>query len=199
MSLAEIRFERLAGLALRRALPDLARLRTLVFRDFPYLYDGSLAYEEQYLQTYAEAPRSVIVGAFAGGRLIGAATALPMAGAPDYVTAPLLAAGWDTGRLFYFGESVLEKAWRGRGIGVRFFAERETWSRSQGPCTHAVFCAVIRPEDHPARPAGYEPLDAFWQHRGYQPIPDLVCRFEWQDLGEPTATAKPMRYWARAF
>ena len=29
-------------------LPDLARLRMTVFRDWPYLYDGTLEYEEKY-------------------------------------------------------------------------------------------------------------------------------------------------------
>ena len=32
----------LTGAAIEPALPDIARLRIAVFRDFPYLYDGSL-------------------------------------------------------------------------------------------------------------------------------------------------------------
>lgn len=197
MSGEAVRLEPLAGAALERALPGLARLRIEVFRDFPYLYDGSLAYEERYLRTYAETPGSVIVGAFAGERLIGAATALPMRGEPENVTGPLRAAGHAIERLFYFGESVLEKAWRGRGIGVRFFAEREAWARRAGDFSHAVFCAVIRPPDHPRRPPGYVPLDDFWRRRGYAPIPGLTCSFVWRDLDEPHETAKPMAYWIK--
>jgi GNAT superfamily N-acetyltransferase len=193
----EVRLEPLSGEALERALPGLARLRIEVFRDFPYLYDGSLEYEERYLRTYAETPGSVIVGAFAGDRLIGAATALPMRGEPESVTGPLRAAGYDIERLFYLGESVLEKAWRGRGIGVRFFHERETWARRTGDYDHAVFCAVIRPPDHPRRPPGYVPLDEFWRRRGYAPIPGLTCAFLWRDLDEPAETGKPMAYWIK--
>ena len=197
MSEPPVRLEPLAGPALRRWLPELARLRIEVFREFPYLYDGALAYEENYLRTYAETPDSVIVGAFAGERLIGAATALPMAGEPAYVTGPLQSAGFDIASLFYFGESVLDRAWRGRGFGVRFFVERESWARRSGRYTHAVFCAVARPADHPARPPGYRPLDEFWRRRGSAPVAGLTCRFEWQEVGEPAATPKPMAYWIK--
>ena len=34
------------------AFDDLARLRIEVFRDFPYLYEGDLDYERQYLSTF---------------------------------------------------------------------------------------------------------------------------------------------------
>jgi GNAT superfamily N-acetyltransferase len=195
--MSEVRILPLAGEALERALPALARLRTLVFRDFPYLYEGSPDYEQRYLRTYVDTPGSVIVGAMADDRLVGAATALPMAGEPGYVTGPLAAAGYDLAKLFYFGESVLEKPWRGRGIGVRFFSEREAWARRSGNYSHAVFCAVIRPDDHPARPPGYRPLDAFWRRRGFRPLPDLTCTFDWRDVGEAHATSKPMAYWIK--
>jgi len=63
---------------------------------------------------------------------------------------------------------------------------------------HATFCAVVRPSKHAMRPAGYTPLDAFWQKRGYAPEPGLVGSFAWQDIGETQETAKPMQYWMRA-
>ena len=31
-------------------IPQLAELRIEIFRDFPYLYDGTLAYENEYLK-----------------------------------------------------------------------------------------------------------------------------------------------------
>lgn len=193
----DVRIAPLTGEDLAAWLPELARLRIEVFREFPYLYDGSTTYEEKYLRTYAETPGAVIVGASADGRPIGAATGLPMRGEPDHVTGPLKAAGYDIGRLFYFGESVLEPAWRGQGIGVRFMAERKAWARNLGGFEHAVFCAVQRPADHPRRPAGHVPLDDFWRRRGFAPIEGLACAFIWQDLDEAAASPKSMGYWIK--
>ena len=50
-----VRFEALTGERLAQALPSLAELRIAVFRDFPYLYDGTLAYEQDYLARFAAA------------------------------------------------------------------------------------------------------------------------------------------------
>ena len=42
----------LTGAALDAALDDVARLRITVFREWPYLYDGDLEYERDYLNAY---------------------------------------------------------------------------------------------------------------------------------------------------
>ena len=86
--------------------------------------------------------------------------------------------GIDPASVFYFGESVLLPEYRGQGIGHAFFDHREAAARAWG-ASRASFCAVIRPPDHPARPAGYVPLDAFWAKRGYAPVPGLIGEFTW--------------------
>jgi GNAT superfamily N-acetyltransferase len=98
--------------------------------------------------------------------------------------------------MFYFGESVLKAAYRGRGIGVRFFNEREAHARASGAAM-AAFCVVIRPEDHPARPREYEPLDAFWRRRGFAPVPGLICRLSWKEIGEREESPKAMQFWTK--
>lgn len=187
----------LTGGALEAALDDVARLRISVFRAFPYLYDGNLDYERTYLATYADSASAVLVGAFDGPRLVGAATGTPMEDhAEDFARA---LAGWDVPMetVFYCAESVLLPGYRGQGVGHAFFDAREAHARALGR-THAAFCAVIRPGDHPARPADYRPLDAFWRKRGYAPLPGAVARFRWKDLGEAEQTEKPLQFWTRA-
>jgi len=174
---------------------ELARLRMTVFRAYPYLYDGSAAYEERYLATYLEAPRAVVVAARHGDAFVGAATALPMAEATAEERAPFEAAGRAIDRICYFGESVLLDSYRGRGIGVAFFEHREAHARALGLDT-AVFCAVDRGEHHPAKPAGYAPLDGFWRNRGYRPLP-FETTFRWKDIGEDDESAKRMLFWAK--
>ena len=193
-----VRVEPLTGAALAAVLPDLARLRIAVFRDWPYLYDGTLAYEQAYISKFAAAPDAVVVAAFDGDRIVGAATASPMAGHADGFAEPFRARGYDVQRMFYCGESVLLPAYRGQGIGHAFFDHREAHARRLGRFTHATFCGVLRPADHPRRPPGTVALDAFWMKRGYARIDGLVGRFEWPDLGEVEKTAKPMQFWMKA-
>lgn len=191
-----VRIERLTADALRRFLPELARLRIAVFRAYPYLYAGDQAYEERYLATYATAPGSAVFAALDGDRVVGASTALPLAGETGDITRPFREHGLDVAQFCYFGESVLLPEYRGQGIGVAFFDRREAHAHALGLQT-ACFCAVARPADHPQRPAGHVPLDGFWRRRGYEPVPGLTCYISWRDLGEAGETAKPMTFWSK--
>ncbi len=191
------RVESLTGADALQHAPELARLRIAVFRDFPYLYDGSLGYEERYLRTYLESPDAVIVVARDGDRIVGAATALPLADETEEVIRPFLAEGYDIGSIFYFGESVLLRPYRGQGIGVAFFSHREAHARALGRFDRTCFCAVDRPADHPRRPPDYVPLDAFWARRGYRRVPGLETTFSWKDLDEPHETPKRMLFWMK--
>lgn len=185
----------LTGDDLAAALPAIARLRTEVFRDWPYLYEGDADYEELYLAALAAARDAVIVGAFDGDVMVGAATACPLAEADAAFQKPFRDAGIDVGEWFYFGESVLEQPYRGRGIGVRFFREREAAARKR-LFARCCFCAVARAPDDPRRRADYEPLDGFWNRRGYRPL-GLTALYAWRDLGQERETAKAMRFWGR--
>jgi GNAT superfamily N-acetyltransferase len=188
--------ERVVGAAIAEHLPALARLRIGVFREWPYLYEGSLAYEERYLATYAASPHGVVVLARDGERVVGASTAMPLAQHSDDVVPPLVAAGFAPERVCYFGESVLDPAYRGRGLGHAFFVEREAHARARGFSVTA-FCAVERPADHPARPVGYRPLDELWRRHGFAKRDDIRATFAWQDLGEAGETEKPMVFWVK--
>jgi GNAT superfamily N-acetyltransferase len=187
----------LTGPDLDAHLDGVAALRIAVFRDWPYLYDGDLEYERRYLQTYRDSHGAILVGAFDGDRLVGAATGTPMEDHADDFAAPTAALGVPLDRIFYCAESVLLPAYRGRGIGHRFFDEREAHARRLGR-THCVFASVKRPDDHPMRPEGYRGNDVFWTKRGYAPLPGAVATFSWRDIGQAGQTAKPLQVWWRA-
>ena len=187
----------LHGGAIAPHIDDLARLRLAVFREFPYLYDGTLEYEARYLATYAESKESLFVLALDGERVVGAATGLPMADETEEFQRPFREQGWAPERIFYFGESVLLPEYRGSGLGVRFFAEREGYARRLARFDHCAFCAVERPADHPRRPPGYQPLNEFWARRGYRHHPELRTEYHWRDLDEDTESAKPMSFWLK--
>jgi GNAT superfamily N-acetyltransferase len=192
-----VRIQSFTGKDMERYIPEVARLRIEVFREFPYLYDGNLEYEAKYLRTYTASPDSVIVIAFDGNQVIGASTAVPLRHETEEIKRPFLEHNIDPDSVFYLGESVLRREYRGRGIGVRFFQEREAHAQRVGDFTWAAFCAVERPTDHPRRPANYVPLDEFWNRRGYFKRPELRTTFTWQDLDETSQSPKPMVFWLK--
>lgn len=191
-----LRVETLKGEALRAALDDVARLRITVFRAWPYLYDGSLDYEREYLQVYKDSDKTVLVGAFDGDRLVGAATGTPMTDHAEDFASAFDGSGYDLADIFYCAESVLLPEYRGQGAGHRFFDLREQHARSLG-ARYTAFCSVQRPADHPMWPADYAPLDPFWRKRGYAPLDGVIAQFNWKDVGEAEETKKPLQFWLR--
>lgn len=191
-----LRFERLCGADIAARIEALAALRIAVFREWPYLYQGSPAYEAGYLDVYVRSPRSLAVLVWDGDCCVAATTAIPLTEAEDAVQAPFRRQGYPLDRISYFGESVVLREYRGRGLGVKFFELREAHARELGLNLY-TFCAVNRPLTHSARPASYVGNDAFWSRRGYRKRAKLSTEFAWTDIGETEPTPKPMVFWLR--
>jgi hypothetical protein len=187
----------LTGNDLVAALPELARLRMTVFRDWPYLYDGTLAYEQEYLAKFAKAKGAVCIAAYDDGQMMGASTASPMLESDHEFIEPFEKAGYDPTQIFYCGESVLLSSHRGHGLGHAFFDGREAQAKKLGGFTHSTFCRVVRPDDHPLKPKDYRPLDPFWRKRGYAPV-DVFAHFKWKDIDQAHETEKALQFWMKA-
>lgn len=193
---AAFHLHRFTGSAVHPYLDDLARLRMAVFGDWPYLYDGDLDYERDYLAAYAASPRSVFVLAMDSGRVVGAATGIPLAEDAPAFQHPFRERGIDVARVFYFGESVLLHAWRGRGIGHGFFDHRQAHARELGGFALTAFAAVDRAADDPRCPPGHRGNEPFWERRGYVRQPGMTMRLAWNER-ERGQIDHALTFWTR--
>jgi GNAT superfamily N-acetyltransferase len=192
----DIRLQTLTGAAMAPFTDALAQLRITVFREYPYLYDGDAAEERRHLAQFCASAGAALVLALDGDTPVGCATCLPAADERE-THAPLRARGADPANVCYFGESVLLPAFRGRGLGVAFFAAREAHARTLPGITTACFAAVRRPPDHPLRPPSYQPLDRFWRKRGFAPWPGPPLSFTWKQVDGPEKMANALDFWVK--
>ncbi|MBU2888443.1 GNAT family N-acetyltransferase [Celeribacter halophilus] len=191
-----VTFRTLRGSEIEAALDDLARLRISVFRDWPYLYDGSLDYERDYMASYIGNARAVLIAAFDGATLVGAATGSPLADHAEDFAVAFSGSDLPLERIFYCAESVLLPEYRGQGAGHAFFDGREAHARALG-LGYSAFCSVIRPENHPLRPEAARSHDVFWRKRGYRPLEGVVARFAWKDVDEAEISDKSLQFWGK--
>ncbi len=175
---------------------EVAQLRIDLFRNFPYLYDGSTAYEEKYLHTLIEAPENIIVMAFEDNAVVGAACALPMRYETLNIQQPLIDKGYDIDQIYYFGESIIRPSHRNRGFGKEFFRIREEWAQGLGWYDFITFCNIERSTDHPAKNLDYKAPDEYWKSLGFQPT-DMFCQIAWKELSEANESPKPLRFWMK--
>ena len=185
--------ETLYGGSIEACWQEIALLRIQVFRDFPYLYEGTLEYERSYLQTYIGCPDSLVCLVRAEPGVVGASTAIPLAQETEEFRRPLAEHGYDPTEFLYLGESVLLPAYRNQGWGHRFFDMREQHARTLG-LPRTCFCAVARAH----APADYRPLGDFWRKRGYVEQPHIVTTFSWKDVGETQETPKTLTFWVNS-
>lgn len=177
-------------------IDELAKLRMLIFKEYPYLYQGDLHHEKEYLKTYATCPEAILVIAQDEETIIGISTAIPMSFATPECQQPFIEQDLPIHEFFYLGESVLLPQYRGSGVYRSFFHERETAAKEFGS-KYATFCAVVREPNDPRRPSGYTPLDSIWRHFGYEQHPTLSAQYAWQEINEKQQTRKPMAFWIK--
>ena len=185
------------GLQIKSYLQQIGELRIQVFKEFPYLYDGSEKYEREYLHKYTDSNDSIAALIFDHERLVGVTTGIPLVDESDDFKRPFTAQGYDPKNVFYCGESILLPDYRGLGLYKHFFSERERHAKSLSRFNLITFCAVVREKDHPLRPENYSPLDPIWEKYGYKKQPHLKAYFPWKDINQEQETKKEMVFWTK--
>ena len=176
---------------------ELATLRINVFREYPYLYDGSLEYEKNYLSQYLSTKNSALVIVKDAERIIGAVTGIPLnetfSDCKDFFIENKI----PMEGIFYLGEITLLKEYRGQGIGARMYELFEEFVRGNNEYKQIALCEVVSPKNDPRRTSDYFCLDSFWAKRGYVKNPDWVTQFSWKDLGSEEESYHPMVFWIK--
>lgn len=182
---------------IKKYIDDIARLRISVFKEFPYLYQGSIEYEKSYLKSYSKMTNSISVIAIDNSsNIVGASTGHPLKSANKEFKKPF-ENKFDVDKIFYFAESVLNKNFRGKGIGKQLMQKRIDHVLNLNAYTTICFCAVERECNHPLRPKNYRPLDQFWESYGFMKQKKLTTKFSWPDIDTGLENEKTMTFWIK--
>ncbi len=185
------------GSLIKPWLDQIGELRINVFREFPYLYDGSEEYEQAYLKKYVDTEESIAALIFDDDKLVGVSTGIPLEKESNDFKRPFIQTDFDLQKIYYCGESILLPEYRGLGIYKHFFSERENHAIALDRFEWITFCAVVREKDHPLRPENYIPLDRVWEKYGYQKQAHLKAQFPWKDINMDSETNKEMIFWTK--
>lgn len=196
MDRGKFSLELCSGPAVLPYLPEIARLRITIFKEFPYLYKGAEDSETKYLQAYAEAPDACMFVVRDGKTIIGAITGIPLSGEPAAFAAPFTAGPFRLDTIYYLGEVLFLPDYRGQGLGSRLLQEFENHVRALRRYQHLAGATIVRPENHPLRPDDYRPIDGLLIRAGLVKYPELRVTLPWPDL-DGNVTENTMVFWMK--
>ena len=184
----------LSGSEIENYMDQLGKFRMDVFREYPYLYEGSIQYERTYLSRYSRNAESLLLILQDALGIVGACTGIPLKGEDREFQNAF--AGENNDEIYYIGEVMLRADSRGKKLGSSLMATALGLidsRRFQKVC----LCTVDRGLDHPQRPLSYLPPDYLWKKHGFEKSNNLMAYFDWKDVGEEVETRKPMNIWLR--
>jgi GNAT superfamily N-acetyltransferase len=197
MLMTDIHVRSFNGAGLKPYLHTVAKLRTEIFREYPYFEEPDLEHESNYLRKLTSCKEAIAVLIFDNTTLVGASIGQPLNREEAAVQQPFKEKQLDIDSYFFFGDSALLKQYRGRGIGHHFFDAREAHVRHHKKFTHICFCVPDCSLDDPLRPKDYILLDDFWRKRGYVHFPEMKCYLSWRQIGEAKASKKQLSFWIK--
>lgn len=169
-------------------------MRMAIFKEWPYLYVGDRKTEVEYITPYVKSSNSCLVIAKKEGKIVGLVTGLPLAEMDEYFTAPFTQASIPIQSIFYLGEILLLKEFRGARIGYQMYKSFEDRVREWPRFTDIAILRMQYSQNSPKKPKDYKPLDEFWKRLGYVENSNLFLNISYQEIGDETKTNHPFFY-----
>ncbi|MCD6047068.1 MAG: hypothetical protein K0S08_715 [Gammaproteobacteria bacterium] len=200
-----LRIELFEGKEVTQFIEEVSRLRIEIFKEYPYLYEGDLEYERNYMAAYAKDPHALLAVAFDDKKIVGVSTGIPL-NSDSIIVADLKqkfhAIGRDPSLYYYYGEVIILPEYRGQGLTTKLYATKEARAQNWG-YEKACILTVKRPDEHPLKPAGYRPTDQLWERLGFHKDPRFEIEFHWETIIDRQGTHKdmlnPMEFWEKPY
>lgn len=185
------------GQAIAPYVNDITCLTLIIYREYPYLYEGTAEEYGPFIQYYADFENSVAAILFDHDKPVGVAIGMPIQDMRDKYKEPLLNfdPSLENESLFYLGELLLLKDYRGKGWGKKMYLALEQEAKRQN--NKICFCQIEDWPKHPQRPVFYQPLNEFWYKLGFEPIKDFSFSVSWRNISESEESSHQMYYWIK--
>jgi GNAT superfamily N-acetyltransferase len=186
--------EILKGSEIKNYIDNLGHFRIKIFKEYPYLYEGDMQYEREYLSRYSKSQKSIVILTQDRQGLVGVCTGIPLEDENTEFIKPFQAS--DIKEIFYIGEVMVRADSREKGLGTNLLATMLDFIKPPKFKTVCLY-TVDRGTNHPLRPPKYKSPESLWNRFGFSKDPAKIVYFRWKDIGDATNTEKPMNVWIK--
>lgn len=183
----------------RRYSQQMARVYINMFKEFPYLYEGSIVEcEKNYLEGYFISNLSRILLLFKNERVVGVSVSLPVDEVKETkIKSTFLKKQLDTSKYFYIGGTVIEEPFRSLELIRTISKYHETHAKNNG-YSQLVFVTVKRNPFHPSQTVNYRTLEPIWQHLGYSLVEGIEVKDKWKQADTHQEEENTLHIWTKA-
>lgn len=171
MNSSKYKFDKFYGREISTHLLKVAEFRIRYFKDFPYLYDGSVEYEMSYLTGYADDPRSMLITVTnMNNELIAVSTSVPLVTTTnilDGASELFRSNGLNPSTFFYYGEVIIDHSARKQGLAKSIYLMQDEHALNSG-FENIAIATVIRLKGDHRQPEFYQSSDLVWKKMNFQ-------------------------------
>lgn len=109
---------------------------------------------------------------------------------------PFSGTSYPVEEVYYVGELLFSPEYRNHGMGMQLVRLVEQQIRCYSTYRYLTCATVVRPDDHPLRPADYIPIDRFLAHTGFNHLPGITTSFTWLET-DGVKRSHPMNFWIK--
>ena len=182
-------------------LDIVATMRLQYFREFPYLYEGSLEAEKNYIRKLALIPDALLTVALMDEKVIGFCTGVPLKSDYDSIKEAktlFINEGVDPTPYFYYGEMIVLPAFRNAKTLLSMAQAQDAWCKARG-FIFSCFLTVMRKLNDLRFPKKYRSLEPIWLRGGYKRM-QLSIFLQWPTIqldGSVEEKVNELEFWEK--
>ena len=189
----------LKNLEIERYLEEVIKLRVEVFREYPYLYDGNLEYEKEYFKDFVKDSTARVILVKDGFEVVAVATSIALSNAHlcDDIHKPFIEKGYDVERFYYYGEIMIDKNYRNKGISKQIYGLREKEVLSLG-FDRLCFATILKDSDK--MPQDYFDPAEMWKSMRFDEHLDMQVECSWPKIqydGSTREQVSKLNFWVK--
>lgn len=193
-------FKLIQGPDLKNEIEHLAHQRLILFKEYPYLYHGTLEQEIEYCSWFCDLSTTALAIAYCDDKPVGLVSGTSFVdfsthfiGSYDLFKSASLAPE----TFFYVAEVLIHPMHRDKQVATQLFALIETYAHEAG---YTNMCLVEESHaQHPLKPLDYKSLDPFFTKLGYSKT-NLQITYSWSTIqidGSLQDEEHSMNYWIK--
>lgn len=194
-------FKLIQGPDLKNEIEHLAHQRLTLFKEYPYLYHGTLEQEIEYCSWFCDLSTTALAIAYCDDKPVGLVSGTSFVDFSTHFTGSydlFKNAGLAPETFFYVAEVLIDPVYRNQSLAKKLFKLIETYAHEVG---YTSMCLVEEShEQHPLKPIDYQSLDLFFTKLGYYKT-DLVISYSWSTIqidGSLQDEDHAMNYWLKS-